>query len=150
MKFPRNARIFRGQLDAAPFATVFFLLLIFVVLGSLVYTPGVRILPPAADNLPGTDQPTVTVAVDAGNRLYFANQIINEADLKARLHEAHEAAVKNAAQPLTLLIRADKAVSCENLVHLTLLARGAGITNALLATLPRAIDTPPERAKTKP
>ena len=26
MKFPRNARIFRGQLDAAPFAAVFFLL----------------------------------------------------------------------------------------------------------------------------
>ena len=26
MKFPRNARIFRGQLDAAPFAAVLFLL----------------------------------------------------------------------------------------------------------------------------
>jgi biopolymer transport protein ExbD len=147
MKFPRNVRIFRGQLDAAPFATVFFLLVIFVVLNSLVYTPGVRIQPPAADNLPGTDQPTLTVAVDAGYRLYFANQIINEADLKTRLHEA---AVKNADQPLTLVIYADKAVSYENLVRLTLLARDAGIINALLATLPRAIDTPPEQAKVKP
>ena len=42
MKFPRNARIFRGQLDAAPFAAVFFLLVIFMMLGSLVYTPGAR------------------------------------------------------------------------------------------------------------
>ena len=43
MKFPRNARIFRGQLDAAPFAAVFFLLVIFMMLGSLVYTPGARL-----------------------------------------------------------------------------------------------------------
>jgi hypothetical protein len=40
MKFPRNARIFRGQLDAAPFAAVLFLLVIFLMLGSLVYTTG--------------------------------------------------------------------------------------------------------------
>lgn len=40
MRFARNARIFRGQLDAAPFAAVFFLLVIFMMLGSLVYTPG--------------------------------------------------------------------------------------------------------------
>ena len=33
MKFPRNARIFRGQLDAAPFAAVFFLLVIFLMAG---------------------------------------------------------------------------------------------------------------------
>jgi biopolymer transport protein ExbD len=40
MRFHRNAKVFRGQLDAAPFATVFFLLLVFVVLGALVHTPG--------------------------------------------------------------------------------------------------------------
>ncbi len=43
MRFPRNVKIFRGQLDAAPLAGVFFLLLIFLVLASLVYTPGVPI-----------------------------------------------------------------------------------------------------------
>jgi biopolymer transport protein ExbD len=52
MKFPRNVRIFRGQLDAAPFACVFFLLLIFIIMGTLVYTPGVRIKLPAANGLP--------------------------------------------------------------------------------------------------
>jgi hypothetical protein len=41
MKFPRNARIFRGQLDAAPFAIVFSCLLLFLLLSSLLYTPGV-------------------------------------------------------------------------------------------------------------
>jgi len=40
MKFPRNARIFRGQLDAAPFAIVFFLLVLFLMLASLVSLDG--------------------------------------------------------------------------------------------------------------
>lgn len=41
MRFPRNAKIFRGQLDMTPFVNVFFLLVIFVVLGSLLYMPGI-------------------------------------------------------------------------------------------------------------
>lgn len=43
MRFQRHAKIFRGQLDSAPVAGVFFLLIIFVLLGSLVYTPGVLV-----------------------------------------------------------------------------------------------------------
>lgn len=43
MRFQRHAKIFRGQLDPAPVAGVFFLLIIFVVLGSLLYTPGVLV-----------------------------------------------------------------------------------------------------------
>ena len=51
MKFPRNARISRGHLDAAPFAGVLFCLLIFLLLASLVYTPGVLInLPTSASS----------------------------------------------------------------------------------------------------
>jgi biopolymer transport protein ExbD len=61
MKFPRNARIFKGHLDAAPFAGVFFCLLIFVLLGTLVYTPGVRIeLPVSATELPGVSGATTS------------------------------------------------------------------------------------------
>jgi biopolymer transport protein ExbD len=46
-------------------------------------------------------------------------------------------AAKSARAPLTLIIHADKAVSYDTLAHLSLLARDCGITNALLATLPR-------------
>ena len=140
MKFPRNARLLRSHLDAAPFASVFFVLVILLMLGALVYTPGVRIQLPTADNLPGTDKPTVTVALDASNRLYFANQIISEDELKSRL----QAAAKKPSEPLMLVIQADRAVTHENLVHLTLLARDAGITDASLATLPRVISAPRE------
>ncbi len=44
MRFPRNAKVFRGQLDAAPVAGVFFLLALMLLLHSqIVFTPGVRV-----------------------------------------------------------------------------------------------------------
>jgi biopolymer transport protein ExbD len=45
---------------------------------------------------------------------------------------------------LTLVIHADKAVSYDELAHIALLVRqpGIGITNLLLATLPRLVDAP--------
>jgi biopolymer transport protein ExbD len=138
MKFPRNARLLRSPFDMASFAAVFFLLVIFMVLGGLVYTPGVRIEPPPADGLPGTDQPTVAVAVDASGRYYFANQIVGEEQLKDDLRDA----IKKSREPLTLVIHADKAVNYDQLIHLTILAREAGIHNALGATLPRIINAP--------
>ena len=78
---------------------------------------------PAASELPGTDKPTVAVAVDAGGRLFFANQIVTENELKSHLALAQ----KNSREPLTLVIHADKAVTYDQLIHLTLLARDAGI-----------------------
>lgn len=147
MKFPRNARVFRGNLDVTPYASVFFLLVMFVLLGSLVYTPGVRLSLPVADDLPGTDKPSVMVAVDSNGRLYFQNQMIGEAELKSRL----SAVGKKSVEPLTLVIQADKAVSYDNLIHLALLARDAGIRDTLLATLPRvATQTAPAVESAKP
>ena len=141
MKFPRNAKILRSPFEVAPFAAVFFLLVMFLLLGALLPVQGLRtqLTPPAADNLPGVDGPTVGVAVDAGGRLYFANQIVtNELQLNSGLSNA----VKHARAPLTLVIHADKTVTEEQLLHLALLARTAGITNALLATLPRVSNAP--------
>jgi biopolymer transport protein ExbD len=132
MKFPRTAKTLGSQSDAAPYAAVFFLLVIFLLLGALIPTPGVPLTLPSADNLPGTDKPTVAVAIDANNRFYFANQIVNETQLKTTLSNR----VSQSSAPLTLVIQADKTVSYDQLLRMTLLAREAGITNALLATLP--------------
>ncbi|HTL17283.1 MAG TPA: biopolymer transporter ExbD [Patescibacteria group bacterium] len=137
MKFPRNARIFRGQLDAAPFAAVFFLLVIFLMLGSLMYTPGVRLELPLADELPGTDRPTVSVAIDSGGRFYYDNQLVQEKQLGTLLRQA----VLASSEPLTLVVQADRSVSTEMVVRMSMLARSAGITNGLLATLPRPTST---------
>jgi biopolymer transport protein ExbD len=124
----------------APFVAVLFLLVIFLMLGGLIYTPGVLIQPPVADDLPGTDKPTVAVALDAGGRLYFANQIVTEDKLKSALR----AAVKKSREPLTLVIHADKAVTYDQLIHLILLARDVHIQNTLLATLPGVVTAPIE------
>jgi biopolymer transport protein ExbD len=138
MKFPRNTRLLRSPFEVAPFVAVFFLLLIFVMLAELLPTPGLPLQLPGAGDLPGTDKPSVAVAVDAGGRYYFANQMVDEAELKLRL----AVAANSSREPLTLVILADKTVTYDQLVRLTLLARDAGIQNALLATLPRVINAP--------
>jgi biopolymer transport protein ExbD len=140
VKFPRHSRLLRGPFDMAPFAAVLFLLVMFLMLGGLLPTPGLPLRLPLAKDLPGTDQPAIAIAVDAGGRYYFANQIIAEAKLISALTNA----VQKSREPLTLVIQAHKTVTYEQLVHLTLLARDAGITNALLATLPSAITKPME------
>jgi len=137
MKFPRNARILRSSFDMAPFAAVFFLLLIFLLLAALLPAPGLQIQPPAAD-LPGVAAPSVAVAVDAAGRFYFANQILSEAEFNANLSSA----VKSSREPLTLVIHADQSVTYDQLVRLTLVARDAGISNVLLATLSRGANPP--------
>lgn len=138
MRFPRHARIFKGQLDAAPFAGVFFLALIFITFSShLVFTPGVRVELPEADGLPGTVNPTVQVVVAPGGQFYFENQLLNEAELQSRLRAAVGRARARGAQ-LTLVILADKLTPSEVTFRLAELAREVGIRELLQATKPRA------------
>ena len=147
MKFPRSAKILRSQFDLAPFAAVFFALLIFLLLGALMPVPGLHLTltPPAAADLAGVEGPVIAIAVDAQNRLFFENQIITEPILRTTL----AAKIRGAHEPLTLVIHADKAVSYDQLARLALLARepearnrNLGITNVVLATLPRLVDAP--------
>jgi len=139
MRFSVSVKPFRGQLDVAAFAGVFMLLLVFVLLASLVYTPGVSVSLPFAEGLPGTDRPTIEVAVDSSGRYYHQNQLIAEPALRARLREA----ATNSAAPPTLVVRMDQKASHEMLVHLTMLAREAGINDTLLATSPGSSETIP-------
>ena len=72
--------------------------------------------------------------MDAGNRLFFRDHLTTEADLKLQLREA----VKKTPD-LTLVVQADGSVTHENLVRLDLLARDAGIREALHAVRPRLV-----------
>jgi len=149
MKFPRNSKILRSQFDVAPFAAVLFIIVIFLMLGALMPVPGlhVQLNPPAAEDLPGINGHTVAMAVDSAGRYYYENRMVDERQLKVGL----QVAVMAAHEPLTLVIHADRLVTYEQLAHLSLLARDLksvgvtnhiGITNILLATLPRVTDTP--------
>jgi biopolymer transport protein ExbD len=133
MRFPHNTKIFRGQLDAAPFVGVFFLLVIFLLLNSgLVLTPGVPIHLPEGANLPGLEKASLTVAIDQSGSFYFNNQLCDEARLKERL----QAAVEQRREPVVLLLKMDKGARVDALVRLSLLARSLGIREVVPAVQP--------------
>jgi len=144
MKFPRNAKLLRSPFDVAPFAAVFFLVVIFLLLMALLPAPGLSLALPKFDvssmsnDLPGTDKPTVSVAIDSGGRLFFSDQFVTENQLKANLWNA----VRSSKTPLTLVIQADQQVTYGELVRIMLLARDAGINNALFAMQPRIVAAP--------
>lgn len=138
MKFPRRTRLLRNPFEATAYASVFFLLVLFLSLGSRLYTPGVRINLPEAANVPDTDQPTITVAMDANGQYYFQNQIIEASELKQRLVRATE----QAPEPLTLVIMMDKAARFDDILALQLLARDAGLPEVLIATASPAASQP--------
>ncbi len=137
MKLSRNARLLRTQLDIAPFVCVLFLIILLLLIGGASYKPGVRLNLPVADNLPGTDKPTIAVAIDSNGRFYFEHRLVEEKQLQADLKRE----VKRFGAPLVLLMQADEKVPCSVLVHMTMLAREAGISEALLATLPPPINS---------
>ena len=133
MRFPRNKQIFRGQLDVAAFASVLFILLIFMLLHSqLIFTPGVPIRLPEADDLPGVIGQTLIVSVDASGQYYFDNQLTHEKVLRQRLSEE----VAASREPLTLVIQADEAVPSSRIMQLVVLARKAGVKDSMWATRP--------------
>lgn len=139
MKFPRNARMFKGQLDAAPFACVLFCLLIFLLLALVVPIPGIPVHLPEpsssrAKAVTGSEGRTVTVALDAGGPqnpngiLYFQNEIVDEKELERRLKQE----VMKSPEPLTLVLLSDKKVPTELLYRLAGVAAAAGIKDMLL------------------
>ena len=146
MRLPRNAKIFRGRVDAAPFVGVFFILLLFVVLHtSLVYFPGVTIELPDSARLPGPSGPTIVVAVDSRGALYFENQVVKDSELGVRLADR----LKSMPGPVTLVIQADKSASYETIQDLATRAKRAGIQQAVLATRPDRL-FPQSRALNRP
>ena len=139
MRFPRSIKPFRGQLEIAPFISVAFLLSILLMFGSsLVFTPGIPVHLPDTAELPGTSNPTLTVAVDAGGHLYYDNQITDEAHLKEKL----VAAVDQSKEPITLVVQMDQQAAHGVTVRLGLLAREAGIKDLLYSVRPQTAPVP--------
>lgn len=154
MKFPRNARIFRGQLDMAPFAGVFFLLVMFLILASLVSTPGIQIDLPvvSAAELSGATGPTVEVDVGKNGQIYFENQLIKIDELKRRLREAAQSAQtaqsgSKSPQALTLVLYMDKEATVEMEMAIETLAASpeVNIGRVVKAASLRVYDKPAKR-----
>lgn len=127
MKFPRNAKIFRGQLDVAPFASVFFLLAIFMVFSSLlISSPGVKINLPAltGDGLSRPSLPKLDIAVTASGKIIFESQEIARDELEPRLR-ASVSRFKNNIP--SLVLQADVNADLEMLLQICQTALDVGI-----------------------
>ncbi len=133
MKFPRATRIFRGQWDALPFLSVFFLLILFLALQSrLAFVPGVAIDLPIGSGTPTQQGFTLVVAVDHVGQYYYENQVITPDRLEQRLQET----IARLKSPVTLIVHADKSTTQERMVELSGLAKRAGVRDLLQATRP--------------
>ena len=151
MRFPRNAKIFRGQLDAAPFAGFFFVLLILFLLNfRMAFTPGVAInLPQVSGDLPGVANAILLVAIDANGQFYYENQSISEDRLLERL----QTTVQSSSEPLTLVIQSDARAKVDFTTRLLSVAPRLGIERAQFLTAPPAASklpqapAPPEKQK---
>ncbi len=78
MRFARNATVFKGSIDAAPLASVVFLLLIFVVLHSaLVFAPGIKVELADFQKIAGTNQFKI-VTVQADGQVEYNKQVYPE------------------------------------------------------------------------
>jgi len=77
MRFARQSAIFRGPLDPAPVAGMLFLLVIFMLLGSLLYTPGVLV---NFESSAAPDAQTITVTSD--NEIVFAGKTNKATELE--------------------------------------------------------------------
>ncbi|MEN9675107.1 MAG: Biopolymer transport protein ExbD/TolR, partial [Verrucomicrobiota bacterium] len=126
MKFPRSTRLFRGQLDLAPFLCVLFLLAFALLFRDFLVLPrGARLVLPLEDAPVAAvaGEPLLILAVDSSRRLYFENQITTRKALESAL--ARRSGRDGA--PRTLLIQADQDVPYGELADLAALARRAGL-----------------------
>lgn len=123
-RFPRRHQLFRGQLQAAPFAAVFLLLLIFLLFPTwLVYVPG---LPMTFDGqgLPVRPEEVKTLRVDEGGVFRYGRETLSGwAAMEQRLQE--EARTNRAVRWLS--IQAAPAVSNEVLHRVVQLARNLNL-----------------------
>jgi biopolymer transport protein ExbD len=85
MRFARHAKIFRGPLDAAPLAGVAFLLILFLVLTSLVYTPGALVR--LADGAPAPTNAETLEVTPSGALIFRGVAYTNLAQARAALQQ---------------------------------------------------------------
>ncbi len=126
MRFQTNVAIYNGRFIAAPFLSVFFLLAIFLALGTLfVSLPGVRI--DQADSLrPGL--PRVSVVLDAEGGIHFDSKLLSLEEFRDRLGQA----VRDSERAPMLQILAEGRAGTAALGRLQGAARQAGVAEIYL------------------
>lgn len=122
MRFSRNAKIFRGGVDAAPFASLFFLVVLFVMLfHSHVFFPGVPVL--LRDQEAPPPMPGRSAKIHASGLIDFLGETYELPDLREELRSRGQ----KGTLPRRILIEADPSASGELRAEVENLLTGAGI-----------------------
>ena len=135
MKFARNTRLITGRPDAAPWLCLMVPIALAALFHDFLVLPrGVRIELPVIDSpiVAAPGERFLILAVDANERIYFENQLINLSALRVAL--AVRAAATNA--PRSVLVQADQAVSTARLGELSAAVRAAGLRDLILLARP--------------
>lgn len=99
MKYPRNTRIFRGQLDMAPVACVFFATALMLFLHSqMVFVPGVRL---DLNPIINTNRPSLFI--DSEDIFHYAGSRMSQSSFLKRLR----ADADKSRAPGTIVLQAD-------------------------------------------
>ncbi|MBA4148029.1 MAG: biopolymer transporter ExbD [Verrucomicrobia bacterium] len=136
MRFPRNTKIFRGQVDMVPLVGVLFLLLIFILLSSLVYTPGIPFALEGELTMSGTERRTLTIARSG-------EIIFNERTNRITEMEALRTEFRKLPPHSVVVVHADAEAPRQVAVEVRNAARGLAIT---LETSSVPIVLPPAEA----
>lgn len=126
MRFPRQARIFRGHLDPAPFAAVVFLLVIFLQISSLIHTPGVLVQ---------LKNPAAVIHVDANGAVRFGGGSYKAGEMNELME-----ALKNSPSGPPFDLRLDRgapsgvSAQVSNVLQLFQIDLPAGSTNQMIRT----------------
>jgi biopolymer transport protein ExbD len=114
MKFPRNTRIFRGQLDMAPVACLFFATALMLFLHSqTVFVPGVRL-----DLQPSRDTNRPSLFIDSEDLFHYGDETMSSGAFARRLKSDAE----KSRAPNTILLQVDPGASTNALNALRMVA----------------------------
>lgn len=135
-----NLRIFKGMPALASFLCVFFILLIFFMMGTnFVPVQGVRVeLPHAASELTYASKDLI-VTVDSQMRIYFDDMPVAADSLKRRISDTLSVRGRSGARREQLVVRADVNTPLPSLATIFSIARELDM-NVVLMTAPE--DTP--------
>ena len=122
MRYPRNVKIFRGGVDAAPFAGLFFATMLFMVLFySHVFCPGVPIALSGEVEVAELSERTVEVRADRSVR--FLGEVFEPAAFREELKER----AKRGDIPKRVVLESEPGAAAEVVTRVENLLTDAGV-----------------------
>jgi len=119
--------------NAISLTDIIFLLLVFFLLSStFVLQPGVKVQLPVTTASDISSEKSIVVSLTRDGAVYLNDDQVNKLELGALLRQK----ILDIGKPI-LVLRADKAVTVENLVEIMDIAKAAGGDRLVIATAPK-------------